>query len=154
MDSISYKTIHANNQTVTRSWYIIDADNQVVGRLATRIANIIRGKHKPSFTSHVNTGDRVIVINADKVRFTGKKLSDKMYVHHTGYPGGQRFVSPANLMKTKPEEVLRKAVTNMLPHNKLRKPFLSNLLIFSGSEHPHEAQQPISVDLSNRKKSA
>lgn len=154
MDSLSYKTKHLNQATVVRKWYIIDAENQVVGRLASRIANIIRGKHNPNFTSHFNSGDKVVVINADKVRFTGKKLHQKQYIHYTGYPGGQRFASPVILLKSKPVEVLKKAVTNMLPHNKLRAQYLTNLYLYTGTNHPHTAQAPKEVDVTNRKKSA
>jgi large subunit ribosomal protein L13 len=154
VDTLSYKTISANKQTVSVQWHVIDAENQVVGRLASRIAMILRGKHKPSFTPHVNCGDKVIVVNADKIRFTGKKLTDKQYIHYTGYPGGQRFASPAQLLERKPTEVLYNAVYGMIPATKLRKPQLANLHIYAGPEHPHEAQAPRPVDLQNRKKQA
>jgi large subunit ribosomal protein L13 len=147
VDTLSYKTISANAKTVTRSWYVIDAENMVVGRLASRIAMLIRGKHKATFTPHVDCGDKVIVINADKVRFTGKKMTDKEYVHYTGYPGGQRFATPEELLSRKPEEVLRKAVYGMVPGNKLRKPIMKNLFLYAGSEHPHQAQNPKKVEL-------
>jgi large subunit ribosomal protein L13 len=142
VDTLSYKTISANKQTVQRDWILIDAEDQIVGRLATQIANIIRGKNKACFTPHANCGDKVIVINADKVRFTGKKMTDKIYLHHTGHPGGQRETTPAKLLVKKPEEVLTKAVRGMLPGNKLRAQFLKNLFIYAGSEHPHQAQNP------------
>jgi large subunit ribosomal protein L13 len=151
VDTLSYKTVSANNQTVVRNWHIIDAENQIVGRLATTIANLIRGKHKASFTPHVNTGDKVIVINADKVRFTGKKMEDKVYLHYTGYPGGQRATTPAKLMAKKPEEVLRTAVHGMLPGNKLKKEFLKNLFLYAGTEHPHGAQNPKPYELKSEK---
>jgi large subunit ribosomal protein L13 len=142
VDTLSYKTVSANSQTVSRDWHIIDAENQIVGRLATTIANLVRGKNKASFTPHANTGDKVIVINAEKVRFTGKKMDDKVYLHYTGYPGGQRSTTPAKLMVKKPTEVLKLAVYGMLPSNKLRKEFLKNLFLYEGTEHPHEAQNP------------
>ena len=147
MDTLSYKTISANNKTVERKWHVIDAENQIVGRLATTIANLIRGKHKASFTPHANTGDKVIVINADKIRFTGKKMDDKVYLHYTGYPGGQRATTPAKLMVKKPTEVLKLAVYGMLPSNKLRDEFLKNLFLYAGSEHPHAAQNPKPFEL-------
>ena len=142
MNTLSYKTVSANAQTVTREWYLIDAEDLIVGRVATRIAMLIRGKHKPTFTPHVDCGDKVIVINAEKIRFTGKKMQDKQYIHYTGYPGGQRFATPAQLLTRKPEEVLRKAVYGMVPGNKLRKPVMKNLHIYAGPEHPHVAQNP------------
>jgi large subunit ribosomal protein L13 len=147
VDTLSYKTISANKQTNVQKWHIIDAENQVVGRLATLIANMIRGKHKASFTPHANTGDKVIVLNADKIRFTGKKMDDKVYLHYTGYPGGQRSVTPAKLLVKKPTEVLKLAVYGMLPGNKLRKDFLSNLYLYEGTEHPHAAQNPQPLEL-------
>lgn len=147
MDTLSYKTISANKQTVVQNWHIIDAENQIVGRLATTLANLIRGKHKASFTPHVNTGDKVIVINADKIRFTGKKMSDKIYLHYTGYPGGQRAATPERILAKKPTEVLRKAVEGMLPGNKLDKEFMKNLFLYVGTEHPHAAQNPKPYEL-------
>ena len=142
MDTLSYKTVSSNKQTVEHKWFIIDAENQIVGRLATEIAMIIRGKNKASFSPHVNCGDKVVVINAEKVRFTGKKMEDKEYIHYTGYPGGQRFTTPAKLMDKKPGQVLLNAVTGMLPGNKLKKVYLKNLHIYAGTEHPHAAQNP------------
>ena len=147
MDTLSYKTISANNKTVVREWHVIDAENQIVGRLATTIANLIRGKNKASFTPHANTGDKVVVINADKIRFTGKKMDDKVYLHYTGYPGGQRATTPAKLLVKKPTEVLKLAVEGMLPGNKLAKEFMKNLFLYAGSEHPHEAQNPKPFEL-------
>jgi large subunit ribosomal protein L13 len=147
VNTLSYRTVSANKQTVSRDWILIDAENQVVGRLAAKIANLVRGKHKPYFTPHVDCGDKVVVINADKIRFTGKKMSDKVYLHYTGYPGGQRSITPDKLMAKKPEEVLTLAVRGMLPGNKLRKEFLKNLFIYAGSEHPHQAQNPKSLEL-------
>jgi large subunit ribosomal protein L13 len=147
VEALSFKTISANKQTVKRDWILIDAENQVVGRLATKIAMLVRGKHKASFTPHVDTGDKVIVINADKVRFTGKKMDKKQYVRYTGYPGGQRFATPADFLAKKPEEIIRFAVHGMLPGNKLKAVFLKNLFIYAGSEHPHAAQNPKTLEL-------
>lgn len=147
MEALSFKTISANKQTVKRDWILIDAENQVVGRLATKIAMLIRGKHKPDFTPHVNTGDKVIVINADKIRFTGKKMSDKEYIRYTGYPGGQRFATPEELLSKKPEEIIRMAVHGMLPGNKLKAQYMKNLFLYAGTEHPHAAQNPKTLEL-------
>ena len=147
MDTLSYKTISANKQTEKHEWIQIDAENMVVGRLASQIANFVRGKHKASFTPHVNCGDKVVVINADKIRFTGTKMSDKIYLHYTGYPGGQRATTPAKLLAKRPEDILQKAVRGMLPGNKLRAQFLKNLFIYAGSEHPHQAQNPKKIEL-------
>ncbi len=152
MDSLSYKTISVNSKTATHNWYIIDVQDQIVGRAASKIANIIRGKNKPDFTPHVNGGDKVVVINADKVKFTGKKMGDKEYIHYTGYPGGQRFITPEKLMAKKPEDVITLAIRGMLPANKLRKQFLSNLHVYAGTEHPHDAQTPKVLDLNKIKR--
>jgi large subunit ribosomal protein L13 len=142
VDTLSYKTISANKKTIHQEWLVIDAENQIVGRLATQIANLLRGKHKTNFTPHVVAGDHVIVINADKVRFSGKKMEDKIYLRHTGYPGGQRETTPERLLKTKPEDIIIKAVRNMLPKNKLQAVCLKNLHVFAGAEHIHQAQSP------------
>lgn len=142
MDTISFKTKSANKSTVEKKWYLVDAENMVVGRVATRIANIIRGKHKPSFTPHVDCGDKVVVINAEKVRFTGKKMNKKEYIRYTGYPGGQRSITPREVIDKHPERILEYAVKGMLPNNKLRKVFLKNLHVYAGTEHGHAAQQP------------
>ncbi|PKP07559.1 MAG: 50S ribosomal protein L13 [Bacteroidetes bacterium HGW-Bacteroidetes-5] len=147
MDTLSYKTVSANKATVTKEWVVIDATDQVVGRLASRIALILRGKNKPSFTPHVDCGDNVIVINAEKVRLTGKKMTDKVYVRHTGYPGGQRFASPKELLTRKPLAVVEHAVKGMLPKNRLGAELFRNLFVYVGSEHPHQAQQPKEIHL-------
>lgn len=151
MDSQSYKTISANAQTVNKEWLVIDAEGEVLGRLASQVAKILRGKHKPSYTPHVDCGDNVIVINADKVRFTGKKMTDKVYVRHTGYPGGQRFINPADQLRKKPEFVLRHAVKGMLPKTRLGDALLRNLKIYAGAEHPHAAQNPKTIKLNEIK---
>ena len=145
MDYQSYKTVSLNSQTVNKEWFVIDATDQVLGRLASRIAVILRGKHKAGFTPHVDCGDNIIVINADKVRLTGKKLTDKVYVRHTGYPGGQRFANPKELLVRKPTAVLQEAVRGMLPKNRLGAELLRNLHVYAGPEHPHQAQQPKTV---------
>lgn len=142
MDSLSYKTISANKATVDKNWVIIDAQSQVLGRLASEIAKVIRGKNKPSFTPNVDCGDNVIVINSDKVRMTGRKMDEKVYTRHTGYPGGQRFTT-ARQMKAKSSTLLvEHAVRGMLPKNRLGRQLFKNLYIYPGAEHPHAAQQP------------
>lgn len=145
MDTLSYKTVSANKATVTKEWVVVDATDQVLGRLAANIAVILRGKHKPSFTPHVDCGDNVIVINATKVRLTGKKLTEKVYVRHTGYPGGQRFATPKEMLTRKPLFVVEHAVKGMLPKNRLGAELFRNLFVYEGAEHPHEAQQPKTI---------
>jgi len=147
VDTLSYKTVSANKATVNKEWVIVDAQNEVVGRLCTRIAMALRGKHKPNYTPHVDCGDNVIVINADKVRFTGKKWSEKEYVRHTGYPGGQRITIAQELMRKNPIAVVEKAVKGMLPKNKLGAALYRNLHVYAGTEHPHSAQQPQTINL-------
>ena len=147
MDTLSYKTVSANKATVNKEWVIVDAQNEVVGRLCAKIAMVLRGKHKPGYTPHVDCGDNVIVINADKVRFTGKKWSEKEYVRHTGYPGGQRITVAQELMRKNPIAVVEKAVKGMLPKNKLGAALYRNLHVYAGVEHPHEAQQPQTINL-------
>ncbi len=142
MDTLSYKTISANKATADKGWVIVDAENQIVGRLTSEIAKILRGKNKPSFTPNADCGDNVIVINADKVRFTGKKLTDKVYLRHTGYPGGQRFASPREVLAKNPKGIVESAVKGMLPKNRLGRRLFTNLYVYAGSEHPHAAQQP------------
>lgn len=147
MNTLSYKTVSANISTVKKGWYVIDATDVVLGRLASRVALILRGKNKPDFTPHVNCGDNVIILNAEKVRLTGKKRTDKVYVRHTGYPGGQRFATPKQLLASKPHAVIEVAVKGMLPKNKLGSKLFKNLHVYAGNEHPHEAQQPKQVTL-------
>lgn len=147
MDTLSYKTVSANDATVTKGWVVIDATDQVLGRLASRVALILRGKNKANFTPHVDCGDNVIILNATKVRLTGKKLTDKVYIRHTGYPGGQRFEAPRELLKRKPLAVVEHAVKGMLPKNKLGAELFRNLFVYEGSEHPHQAQQPKEIKL-------
>ena len=142
MDSLSYKTVSINKATADKQWLIIDANDVVLGRLCSQIAKILRGKNKPTFTPHADCGDNIIVINAEKFKLTGKKMHDKVYVRHTGYPGGQRFATPADYLAKKPEFIIYKAVKGMLPKNRLSSQLLRNLKIYVGTEHPHAAQEP------------
>ena len=151
MDSLSYKTISVNAATANKEWVVIDATNEVLGRLASQIAKILCGKNKPGYTPHVDCGDNVIVINADKVKLTGKKLTDKVYVRHTGYPGGQRFATPADLLTRKPTAVIEEAVKGMLPKNRLGAAIFKNLKVYAGAEHPHAAQNPKQIKLNEIK---
>jgi len=149
VDTLSYKTVSANKATVQKEWVIVDAKDEVLGRLASKVAFMLRGKHKPSFTEHVDCGDNVIVINAKQVKLTGNKLQDKEYIRHTGYPGGQRIETAEKLMAKKPIKVVENAVKGMLPKNRLGSALFRNLYVFEGSEHPHEAQKPKVVDLNS-----
>lgn len=147
MDTNSFKTVSLNKATAEKNWLIVDADSQVLGRMASEVAKMIRGKHKPGYTPHVDCGDNVIVINADKVRLTGNKWTDKQYVRHTGYPGGQRTETP-NQVKAKSSTILvEKAVRGMLPINRLGRQLFKNLHVYEGTEHPHGAQKPKEVKL-------
>ncbi len=151
MDTLSYKTKSIRNEDVVKQWWLVDAENEVLGRLASKVANLIRGKYKPSFTPHIDCGDNVIIINADKIKLTGNKLTDKVYTRHTGYPGGQRFSTPSELLKSKPEEIIEKAVKGMLPRNRLGRAMYKNLYIYIGTEHHHEGQQPKPLKLNTIK---
>ncbi|MBO5602630.1 MAG: 50S ribosomal protein L13 [Prevotella sp.] len=153
MDTLSYKTISANKETVQKEWVVIDATDQVVGRLCSKVAKLIRGKYKPSFTPHVDCGDNVIIINAAKVVFSGKKETDKVYTRYTGYPGGQRFTTPAQLRQRNGgvEKMLRHAVKGMLPKGRLGRHLIDNLYIYEGTEHPHDAQKPKAIDINQYK---
>lgn len=147
MDCTSYKTRSTNRNTASKGWVLVDADEQSLGRLASRVAAMIRGKHKPNFSPHVDCGDNVIVINAGKVRLTGQKWEKKQYISHTGYPGGQRTTTPQKLKNRFPERVLAHAVRGMLPKNKLGRALFHNLFVFVGPEHDHAAQKPRKVML-------
>ncbi len=136
------KTQVPRTNDISRDWYVVDADNMVLGRLATRIATVLRGKNKPIFAPSVDTGDFVIVVNAEKIALTGNKLSDKIYYSHSGYPGGIKSIAAGKLMEKKAEELIRKAVKGMLPKNKLASQMLKKLKVYSGGSHPHKAQQP------------
>ncbi|MFA6262329.1 MAG: 50S ribosomal protein L13 [Bacteroidia bacterium] len=142
MDTLSYKTKSANKASVKKDWFIVDAEGQTLGRFASKVANILRGKHKTSFTPHVDCGDNVIIINAEKIRFTGNKLNDKDYVFYSGFPGGQRFESAKVMLEKKPTYVVEHAIDGMLPNNKLGREIFRNLFVYAGTEHPHAAQQP------------
>src|SRR5574344_2414217 len=140
------KTYSAKPLEVERKWYLIDAEGEILGRLATKIADILRGKNKPEFTPHVDTGDFVVVINAEKIQVTGKKETDKIYYHHTGYPGGLKSASVKEVMAKNPVLALEKAVKGMLPHNTLGDEQFQKLKLYAGAEHPHEAQKPIKLE--------
>ncbi len=151
MEAISYKTVSASKETVTKGWVIIDAENEILGRLASNVAYILRGKNKVNFTPHVDTGDNVIIINAEKIKLTGNKVAEKEYVRHTGYPGGQRFATPKLLLTKRPTEIIRMAVSGMLPKNKLGDALRKNVFIYAGAEHPHAAQQPKEIKINTIK---
>lgn len=140
MDTLSYKTISANKATVKKEWVVVDATDQVLGRMCAKVAKILRGKYKPCYTPHVDCGDNVIIINADKVQLTGKKWTDRVYLNFTGYPGGQRELSPADLMKKGESRLFKRVLKGMLPKNKLGAQLLRNVYIYGGSEHPHAAK--------------
>ena len=151
MDTLSYKTVSANPNTIQKEWLVVDATDQIVGRLASTVAYLLRGKHKVNFTPNMDCGDNIIVIYAEKVRFTGKKMTDKQYVRHSGYPGGQRFATPRELLNRKPEAVVSEAVRKMLPKNRLGAKLFTNLHVYAGSEHPHEAQSPRIINLNEQR---
>jgi len=142
VNTLSYKTISINKETVNRSWYVVDAEGETVGRLASKIATVLRGKHKPSYTPHFDAGDYVIVLNADKVRFTGNKMAVKEYQTYSGYPGGQKTRTAEELAAKHPTAILEIAVKGMLPRTKLGNAMIKKLFVYTGSEHPHEAQKP------------
>jgi large subunit ribosomal protein L13 len=149
VDTLSYKTISANKETVNKEWVVVDATDQVLGRLCTKVAKLLRGKYKPNYTPHVDCGDNVIIVNADKVRLTGKKWTERVYYTYTGYPGGQREHTPASIM-AKPngaEKLVRRVVKGMLPKNRLGAKLLGNMYVYEGSEHKHEAQSPKAIDI-------
>ncbi|MCM1371872.1 MAG: 50S ribosomal protein L13 [Bacteroides sp.] len=149
MDTLSYKTISVNKVTAKKEWVVVDATDQVLGRLASKVAKILRGKYKPEFTPHVDCGDNVIIINADKIIITGNKMNDKVYLRYTGYPGGQRKETPADIL-AKPngaEKLIRRTVKGMLPKNKLARRIITNLYIYEGPEHKHQAQTPRTIDI-------
>ena len=147
MDTLSYRTISANSATVNKEWVVVDANGQHAGRLGSKVAKLLRGKYKPNFTPHVDCGDNVIIINADKIVLTGNKWTDRIYLSYTGYPGGQKENTPETLFKKSSDRYLRKVVKGMLPKNRLGAQLLSNLYIYDGTEHKHAAQQPKSIDI-------
>jgi len=151
VNTLSYKTISANKATVDKEWLLVDADGEILGRLASKVAMLLRGKYKTNFTPHVDCGDNVIVINAEKIRLTGNKWSDKEYMRHTGYPGGQRVITAEELMKKKPISLVEKAIKGMLPKNRLGSEIFRNLYVYEGENHIHEAQQPRKIELNSLK---
>ncbi len=151
MNTLSYKTISANKATVHKNWVVLDADGATLGRLASKAAFLLRGKHKVDYTPHVDCGDNVIIINAEKIVLKGKKMTDKQYVRHTGYPGGQRFTTPIELLAKKPIAVVEKAIKGMLPKNKLGSQLFRNMFVYAGTEHKHEAQKPQLLNLNDLK---
>ena len=147
MDTQSYKSVFLNENTVKKEWVVIDATDLALGRLAARVALVLRGKNKPGFTPHVDCGDNVIVINAEKVILKGSKMTDRVYVRYTGYPGGQRFTTPREILAKRPAELVRRAVKGMLPKTRLGDKIIGNLHVYAGPEHPHQAQNPREIKL-------
>ena len=151
MNTLSYKTVSANAATVEKNWVVVDAEGQTLGRLASKVALLLRGKRKPNYTPHVDCGDNGIIVNADKVVLSGNKMTEKTYVWHTGYPGGQRTTNPENMMAKFPERVVEKAVKGMLPKNRLGAQLFRNLHVYAGAEHSHEAQKPTAININEIK---
>lgn len=151
MDYLSYKTVSANKATVQKEWVVVDATDQVLGRMCTKVAKLLRGKYKPNFTPNVDCGDNVIIVNADKVKLTGNKWTDRTYIRYTGYPGGQREFTPQDLMNKGADQLVRKVVKGMLPKNRLGSKLINNLHIFAGAEHNMQAQQPKQLDINTLK---
>lgn len=149
MDTLSYKTISANKATRDKQWVLVDAEGQTLGRLASKVAILLRGKHKPNFTPHVDCGDNVVVINAEKIQLSGNKWTEKTYIRHTGYPGGQRSLSATELFAKDPARIVEKSVKGMLPKNKLGAELFRNLSVVVGANHSHEAQQPKTINLND-----
>ena len=142
MSKLHFTTKHANEATVQRNWYVVDGTNQTVGRMCAKIASVLRGKNKAYFTPHVDCGDYVIVTNCDKIRFTGKKLEEKVYINYSGYPGGKKEEAAGDLLKRRPDVIIERAVKGMLPKNKLGRKMYKKLFVYAGPEHPHTAQNP------------
>lgn len=151
MDTLSYKTISANKATVNKAWLLVDAEGETLGRLSSKVAKLLRGKHKPNFTPHVDCGDNIVVINAEKVALSGNKWSEKTYVRYTGYPGGQRFTTATQLLEKNPAGIVERAVKGMLPKNRLGAELFRNLKVYAGSQHGQEAQKPSPVNLKDLK---
>lgn len=151
MDTLSYKTVSANAATVDKNWVLVDAENETLGRLASKVANLIRGKHKTNFTPHVDCGDNVVVINASKIKLTGKKWDDKKYITFSGYPGGQKVSTANEVMAKNPTRMVEKAIKGMLPNGKLGREMFRNLYVYEGAEHNQEAQQPKELKVSDLK---
>jgi large subunit ribosomal protein L13 len=151
MSKLHFTTKHANEATVTRNWYVVDGANQTVGRMCAKIAAVLRGKNKAYYTPHVDCGDFVIVINADKVKFTGNKMEEKEYLTYSGYPGGQKGETARNLLNRRPEVVIERAVKGMLPKNRLGRKMYKKLFVYAGTEHPHGAQRPAELSFNQNK---
>jgi len=149
--TLKYKTISANRETVNKQWFVVDAEGEILGRLAAKVALVLRGKHKTDYTPHVDCGDNVIIINAEKIQLTGNKLNDKVYISHSGYPGGQKTIPIKKMLENNPERVLEKAIKGMLPKNSLGDQLFRNLYIYVGNEHKQEAQKPAKLDLNTIK---
>ncbi|NLI99749.1 MAG: 50S ribosomal protein L13 [Bacteroidales bacterium] len=147
MDTLSYKTISVNKETAQKEWVEIDATGQSLGRLCSKVAKLLRGKYKPSFTPHVDCGDNVIILNADKVELSGSKWTDRVYYRYSGYPGGQKEYTPAQLMAKGPDRLFRKVVKGMLPKNRLGAALINNMFVYAGDTHPHQAQKPKKIDI-------
>ena len=147
MNTLSYKTVSANAATVNKEWVLVDADGQTLGRLASKVAKLIRGKYKPNFTPHVDCGDNVVIINAEKIVLTGNKWKDKSYIRHTGYPGGQRSLTATEMFEKDPTRLIEKAVKGMLPKNKLGAALFRNLYVYAGTEHQQTAQNPKAINV-------
>jgi len=142
MDALSYKTVMLTPKTVNRTWWIVDAEGLILGRMASQVAMLLRGKNKPSYTPHINCGDKVIIINAEKVALTGKKMDKRIHLHHTGYPGGQRAKTPREILQRTPTRLIEHAIKMMLPKTVLGSDLYRNLYVYAGTKHPHEAQNP------------
>jgi len=151
MNTLSYKTISAKKETVEKQWILINAEGQVLGRLASQAAKMLRGKNKPYYTPHVDCGDNVVIINAEKVLLTGKKMTDKVYMTYSGYPGGDKYQSPLELLKKRPTAVIEHAIRGMLPRTRLGRAIYRNLHVYAGSEHPHQGQAPKEIDINTIK---
>lgn len=151
MNTLSYKTVSANKATAQKGWVVVDAEGQILGRMCSKVAKLLRGKYKPNFTPNVDCGDNVIIINADKVKMTGNKWNDRIYVRYTGFPGGQREFTPAQLLEKGADRLMRKVIKGMLPKNRLGSKLINNLYVFGGAEHNMQAQQPKQIDINTLK---
>jgi large subunit ribosomal protein L13 len=151
MDTLSYRTISVNKETADKQWILINAEGQVLGRLASHVAKMLRGNNKPFYTPHADCGDYVVIINAEKILLTGKKLTDKVYVHYSGYPGGDKHTSPQEMLKRRPTYVVEEAVRGMLPRTRLGRAIFGNLHVYAGPEHPHQGQAPKEIDINTIK---
>ncbi|MCI5058894.1 MAG: 50S ribosomal protein L13 [Flavobacteriales bacterium] len=147
MDTLSYKTVSVNKQNADKKWLLVDAEGKTLGRLSSEVAKHLRGKYKPSFTPHADCGDNVIIINAEKIKLSGEKLTQKKYVSHSGYPGGQKITTPAEILEKNPKSIVERAIKGMLPKNRLGREVYRNLFVYEGTEHPHEAQKPTKLEL-------